>query len=158
MCYCQCWARVIFLLTCHASPRNAVLSTRHASPRYFFKIFPASSTYCIMCQNFQLLKLVSTPIRAHPPGGQALPSPPSGHPHPSPPRGHHPPILLVAKLTPLRPAVIFHPSCQCSNSLFPPETGDGRRETGDERRYTRDERQETRDERRETRDEIWETR
>ena len=102
----------------------AVLGTRNIyvdlSHRCFFENFPRVTRH-----KFQLLKLVSTPIRAHTAGSQTLHSPPSGHAHPSLSSGHLPHILLVAKLSTLRPAVmltpaypavIFHPSCWRSNS------------------------------------------
>ena len=42
-------------------------------------------------------------------------TPAGGQPHPSPPSGYVP-LLLVANLTPLHPALIFYPSCWQSNS------------------------------------------
>ena len=87
MSYNQSRARVIF-----SSPRH-VLSTHYASPRCFFDIFSASSPSRvtlfqtrpikkIRVKNFQLLKLLSTPICAHNAGGQTFPCPPAVILHP----------------------------------------------------------------------------
>ena len=96
--------------------RRAVLGTRHifvdasrVTAIFFRNFSPRNRRFASSVINFQLLKLVSTPIRAHTADGQTLPSPPSDYPHPSPPSGHLPPFLLAGKLCPLRPAVILIP-------------------------------------------------
>ena len=113
----QCWAHIIILSTRHVLPHHAVLSTRHRS--VFLKFTPrlrrSATPSCVI--NFQLLKLVSTPIRFHTAGGQILPSPPNGDPHPSPPSGHLSLILLAAKLSLFRPAAILHPCWWQTSSL-----------------------------------------
>ena len=130
--FCQSWARVIFLMTQHASPHHVVLSTCHTSPVIvvFFQHF--SLRHChfasLIRSHITLTPLLNPcwPISYSPPllavkltpsaqrsssttsGGQSHPSPPSGHPSP----------LLVVKLTPLRPAVILHHFWR-SNSPLP---------------------------------------
>ena len=97
--FCQSWARVIFLMTQHASPHHVVLSTCHTSPVIvvFFQHF--SLRHC----HFASL------IRSHITLTPLL--------NPCWPISYSPPLLAV-KLTPPRPAVILHHFWR-SNSPFP---------------------------------------
>ena len=65
-------------------------------------------------------------------------TPAGGQHNPSPTSGHLQPTLLAVKLSPLHPAVIFHPPCWWPPSPLPLEMGDGRQEPRDERRETGD--------------------
>ena len=113
-------------------PHHADLLIHHVSLQCFSKFFPATLTFRVMRNKFSALKTCfnanmhshcwwsNSPLSAqqsssplptqqssstHPAGDQTFPFPPSGHPLPSPFSGHLPP-LLVANLSPLRPAVL----------------------------------------------------
>ena len=121
--FCQSWARVIFLMTQHASPHHVVLSTCHTSPVIvvFFQHF--SLRHCHFASRIRshitLTPLLNPcwPISYSPPllavkltpSAQRSSSTTSGGQiHPSPPSSHPPPLLAVKFILP-RPAVILHP-------------------------------------------------
>ena len=125
-----------------ASPRYAVLSTRHRG--FFFSNFsPTSSPFRITRHKFPALKTCFYADRRS--GALTL----LATNLTLPPCGHLLPILLADKLSPLCPAVILHPCwrptstvlCQQSSSTHPAssqtlpsprrrEKGDGRRDIG----------------------------
>ena len=86
--YMQCWARFIFWTPRHASLRHVVWSTHNASPRCFFEI---SSSFRVMRHKCSALWNLF--------------------------QRRYTLTLLAVKLSPLRPAVIFHPCCQPTSSL-----------------------------------------
>ena len=90
-----------------ASPRLAVLSTRHRSVFSPFSFFTASSPFCFTRHKFQLLKLVSRNTFTLLAATLSLLSP-AVILHP----------LMAVVFTLLRPAVIFHP-CWRSNLPLP---------------------------------------